>query len=454
MLNKRPREKGRADILFIPKINLDNCHRTSLETQKDSPTAAAAATAKTTKAVPTKMTMTSRSHSFGHGNNNTNSNDDRVGDTVGTPNGSGIVRVFGSTTHVPDSDYCRLSYYLKCCILGCGIDFVFDLSLLDYQGDVASRLDQQGQEQLFHLAHTVFRVDILLNKVIFLDDENVLLPQGVSNAFYHDVEEEEETTTVDSQFIQSQSSENPYDNTTSGRGFHLGSPPVSLSAEVEGRRPDLQQHHHQSLKVMLCSTQWLDEFYVGPISRLQPWHRPSRQRPAVVGDESPSPNLVWSCPDTIPSSTTSYSSCRSRGSGDKQPLRHYGTITDPTEPIHISVFGMRIVEPSSHVLYDVICPPSDRFTILNTFSNDVAVIVATDNDDDEDDGVYPAPPPPLRIGQTVRLGWIASLPQVNGQLAIIFEILEDCRYLVHVPCISIMLSVSTCNMMMQQVAWS
>ena len=152
----------------------------------------------------------------------------------------GNIRAYGSTTSVPNCDYSKLSYYLKCCIIGCGIDFVFDISLLDYVN--SHNFDDDCKTRIFQLAYEVFRSEVLLNRVIFLDDDNILMPEGISNVFY-------EVEAV-SEFIQA----SPVTN-------------VNICSPIIGT----QIHVH---KVMVCSSQWLDVFYVQPMTRLIRQHLP------------------------------------------------------------------------------------------------------------------------------------------------------------------------------------
>jgi Zinc finger, ZZ type len=140
---------------------------------------------------------------------------------------AGRVTAFGSATQVPPNDVGRLSYYLKCCVLGCGITLNhMSLDLLDYVN--ARSLSPLLQQRIFRLAFGEFRLEMLLNRTIFVDDERTLLSADASNVFF--------------------SVQTPLDMATLGR---LGGSLLGLPQE----------------QVMLCTTAWLNEFYVAPFLR-------------------------------------------------------------------------------------------------------------------------------------------------------------------------------------------
>ena len=85
------------------------------------------------------------------------------------------VLAYGAETYVPDHDICRLSYYLKCCTIGCGIDLFANLPLIDYQ--VAHLLHETLQDVVVRLALEVFKLDSLLNKPFILDENHQDLMQ-------------------------------------------------------------------------------------------------------------------------------------------------------------------------------------------------------------------------------------------------------------------------------------
>jgi hypothetical protein len=136
---------------------------------------------------------------------------------------------YGTATSLPDFDVCKLSFYLKCCIVGCDMDTAVDLRLLDY--DNAHRFS--GQEQYFMLQQALgeFGLERLLNRAIFLDDQHRLLPSDTSNAFFA---------------IETASS-------------HFNVEPQSPVAD------DCVQVR----KAMLCTTQWINTIYIQSIVSLQ-----------------------------------------------------------------------------------------------------------------------------------------------------------------------------------------
>lgn len=121
---------------------------------------------------------------------------------------------------------CKLSFYLKCCIVGCDMHTLpVDEALLDYSN--AHRLPSCQQYMILMLAILEFGLSRLINRAIFLDDEHKLLPAAISNAFYAI-----ETTILHF----------PID-TASGD-------------QVQVR------------KAMLCTTEWINEIYVKSIMTL------------------------------------------------------------------------------------------------------------------------------------------------------------------------------------------
>jgi hypothetical protein len=133
---------------------------------------------------------------------------------------------FGAETSIPDFDVCRLTFYLKCCILGCGMDAVVDARFLDY----ANAHCLSGPEQLYalQLALGEFSLDRLINRAIFIDDQSTLLPPDISNAFF----KTETAATI----------------------FNVQ---LAGTSSVHVR------------KVMLCTTQWINEIYVLSIAALK-----------------------------------------------------------------------------------------------------------------------------------------------------------------------------------------
>mmetsp|Transcript_43040 Transcript_43040/g.104121 ORF Transcript_43040/g.104121 Transcript_43040/m.104121 type:complete len:464 (-) Transcript_43040:4874-6265(-) len=183
------------------------------------------------------------------------------------------VVAYGQETHIPDHDICRLSYYLKCCVVGCGIELptsvlsslllpaqillplfpvpqhqrqqgdetlpetdtsppsggLVSSCLLDYER--AHLLPESWQTVIRRLAFNVFSYDKMMNSAIILDDQHVLLPLGTLNTFF-------EIKTASTYFTV----HNYFTDITSGK--------------------QVQVH-----KVMLCTTGWIQEYFVRPFIR-------------------------------------------------------------------------------------------------------------------------------------------------------------------------------------------
>ena len=138
------------------------------------------------------------------------------------------VLAFGSETQVPDHDICRLSYYVKCCVVGCGIRMpLADDTLLDYM--TAHTLPLHMQELLKRMAFQELCLDRLLNSALIVDEQHLLLPFGTLNTFF--------------------------EFKTASNYFTINS--LSIGS---GR----QECVH---KVMLCTLKWLQEYYLNPLCR-------------------------------------------------------------------------------------------------------------------------------------------------------------------------------------------
>lgn len=134
---------------------------------------------------------------------------------------------FGSETLVPDNDICRLSYYLKCCILGCGIAIQINPQLLDYVH--AHLLPAVLQQSIIELAFRDLNLALLMNRAFILDEQNLLLPQGSLNTFIE---------------------------------FKTASSVFAISALTNAADQDLQTH-----KVMICASRWLRDYFLDPFFR-------------------------------------------------------------------------------------------------------------------------------------------------------------------------------------------
>jgi hypothetical protein len=137
-----------------------------------------------------------------------------------------IAEPFGSTTSVPSHPLCRLSFYLKCCSVGCGLDVAVDKQLTDYPN--AHVLPIHLQSSIIRLALDVFDPRTLVGHSIFVDDNYRLMPRQRENAF-----------------------------------FKL----KQLPGDFQRDQSNLLQYPHQrpSREVMLCTTKWLHVFYTAPL---------------------------------------------------------------------------------------------------------------------------------------------------------------------------------------------
>jgi hypothetical protein len=127
----------------------------------------------------------------------------------------------------PENDVCRVSYFLRCCVSECGI--ALDVPIIFLNHTAAHHLPPEQQQLLFSLALQAFRLEALLNRIIFIDDEHLVLPQNVSHSFV--------TATT------------PSDLVTLSRIF-----PSAVSLPTTG-------------KLLLCTSEWLNMFYVSPLIR-------------------------------------------------------------------------------------------------------------------------------------------------------------------------------------------
>lgn len=123
---------------------------------------------------------------------------------------------FGFVTDIPDTDVSQISFYLKCCVLGCGLglDRIPNLELLDYRN--AESFPIEWKQLVFDIAlQEPFALQCVLNSHhFFVDDNALLLPNHASNIFHR----------------------------TSGSG---GDETV----------------------MMICTSEWLNTFYIKPLER-------------------------------------------------------------------------------------------------------------------------------------------------------------------------------------------
>ena len=148
----------------------------------------------------------------------------------------------GTKTAMPDYDICRLSFYLKCCTLGCKLDPTImsgvNSELIDYSH--AHHLPIQKQQCIYQLALRTYNPEVLVNRAYYIDDNNVILPPSISNAFY------------DIDVITDAAS------TNNSHNFDSVPRQISLFGNVI-----------PITKVMLCTTAWINEIYIQSIRRLQ-----------------------------------------------------------------------------------------------------------------------------------------------------------------------------------------
>lgn len=139
------------------------------------------------------------------------------------------VCAYGSETLVPNNDLCRLSYYLKCCAVGCGINIGIDDALLDYMN--AHHLSTEQQEQILRYSFSDLSLVNLMNRAFILDDQHILLPQGTLNTFFE---------------------------------FKTASTFFSIDTFTIATGQQVYVH-----KVMLCTLKWMREYYIDPFVRYQ-----------------------------------------------------------------------------------------------------------------------------------------------------------------------------------------
>jgi hypothetical protein len=140
------------------------------------------------------------------------------------------VFAYGSETHVPDHDICRLSYYVKCCVVGCGIRMpLADDALLEYM--TAHTLPAHLQVLIKRMAFQELSLDRLLNSALILDEHHTLLPFGTLNTFFE---------------------------------FKTASTYFTINSLTVGSGRQECVH-----KVMLCTFKWLQEYYINPFYREQ-----------------------------------------------------------------------------------------------------------------------------------------------------------------------------------------
>ena len=133
------------------------------------------------------------------------------------------VKASGQDVNVPDRAINKVSYFLRCATLSCGLDFIED-DLVDYKN--AHYLSSDRQDAILILAFIKFNLESFTAKTIFLDCANNILPRNTSNKFY---ELEQARQHVEAQEY------------------------VMIEGNI------LKMH-----KIMICNRQWIHKNYVKP----------------------------------------------------------------------------------------------------------------------------------------------------------------------------------------------
>jgi hypothetical protein len=157
------------------------------------------------------------------------------------------LKEFGSSTTVPQNDICRLSYYLKCCILGCGfreasIALPVEV-IMDYNN--AHRLPSSLQRAIYHIVMSDFHPQTLMNRVFFVDDSSTLLEPDTMNAFF------EWSTTISRALRMAEQG-------SGGMGIGV----ISDEQGQHAPSPNVLR------KLMVCTSSWLNEYCILPLYRV------------------------------------------------------------------------------------------------------------------------------------------------------------------------------------------
>ena len=169
----------------------------------------------------------------------------------GSPeSGASTLVQFGSATKVPNNDICRLAYYIRCCVLGCGCENSnAPAELMDYNN--AHRLPSHLQLMIYHLALSDLHPQILMNRMFFIDDSNKLLKPDMMNAF-----------------------------------FEWSASTSRILAQLEGSSfVEQGSNAYVFRKVMVCTSTWLNEYCIRPLYR----HISERLGSSIVLSRSPMP---------------------------------------------------------------------------------------------------------------------------------------------------------------------
>lgn len=85
----------------------------------------------------------------------------------------------GTTCSVPNTDVAKVSYYLNCCTLACGVDVIMD-DLVDYKN--VHKLPQARQDCIFEIAYEQYSPEEMIGKTIFPDPDGAFTSRK-RNAF-------------------------------------------------------------------------------------------------------------------------------------------------------------------------------------------------------------------------------------------------------------------------------
>lgn len=153
---------------------------------------------------------------------------------------------FGSSTTVPHNDICCLSYYLKCCILGCGFGEALNAVpvevMIDYNN--AHRLPSHLQQAIYRIVISNFHPQTLMNQVFFIDDSSRLLKPDTMNAFF------EWSTTISRALLMAEQGSSFMGNSSDEQEVPQAPSPNVLR------------------KLMVCTSSWLNEYCILPLYRL------------------------------------------------------------------------------------------------------------------------------------------------------------------------------------------
>ena len=189
--------------------------------------------------------------------------------------------MFGSVTQVPADHLSRLSFYLKCCTVGCGLPIPrhFDRRLLDYQN--AHDLSPSLQCELIYHSLDTYNPQVLVDaKYILIDDQHKHIPKTAEHAFFR----------VDAIASEMSSSDaNDDDNIISS-------------------------FEYSSRKVMICTSRFLHEIYQKPMWASVEGPRHHQSSPQMTSTSRTTTNTKPRSPKTTDSSAIKSSSSLSSSS--------------------------------------------------------------------------------------------------------------------------------------------